>query len=244
MHISVADTGVGISKEQQANLFFNFSQANPTIAAKYGGTGLGLSLSRNLCELMGGSITVESEPGKGSCFTIVLPADVSDLASAEPADALLQEAIADERDRKQGFSGIASPTAAPAKQQKILLVDDDVEFLELAERQLIKEGFSPISTDAPESVLQIARTVRPSAILIDILMPGLNGWDVLSTLKSDPVTAGIPVIMLTILDDRQKAMELGADGLLTKPLDATKLGPALLAARGNALQKQQLKAAG
>ncbi len=107
------------------------------------------------------------------------------------------------------------------KQEKILLVDDDVNFLDLAERLLSKEGYSPIATDAPESVLQIARTVRPAAIFLDIMMPGLNGWDVLATLRSDPVTAKIPVIMLSVMDDRQKALDLGASEVMTKPLEST-----------------------
>jgi signal transduction histidine kinase/CheY-like chemotaxis protein len=218
--IAVADTGVGISKDQQASLFSNFSQANPAIAAKYGGTGLGLSLSQNLCRLMGGKITLESDVGHGSCFTIHLPANDAGLEADDKE--LLRDAAAAARERKQGFAGLGGGTADTRKQEKVLLVDDDVDFLELAERVLIKEGYSPIATDAPESVLQIARTVRPAAVLIDIFMPGLNGWDVLATLKSDPVTAGIPVIMLTVVDDRQKALDNGADNLLTKPLDGAK----------------------
>jgi signal transduction histidine kinase/CheY-like chemotaxis protein len=217
--IAVADTGMGISKDQQAALFSNFSQASPSIAAKYGGTGLGLSLSQNLCRLMGGMISVESEIGRGSCFTIHLPAN--DQGVAEVADdTMLRDAVSTSKDRRQGFAGLSSGTADTRRQDKILLVDDDHSFLELAERVLTKEGYSPISTDAPESVLQIARTVRPAAVLLDIMMPGLDGWDVLATLKSDPATAQIPVIMLSVVEDRAKALDYGADALLTKPLDA------------------------
>jgi len=231
--ISVADTGVGISKDQQAQLFSNFSQANPSIAAKYGGTGLGLSLSQNLCRLMGGSITLESEPGKGSRFSINLPTG----EAVTPADGTaLADAVQDLRSRDQGYSGIAAARPQQTRQDKILVVDDDHGFLEFAERLLMKEGYSPISTDAPESVLQIARTVRPRAILMDILMPGLNGWDVIQTLRSDPVTAAIPVIMLSVLEDRQTARDRGAVNLITKPLDASKLRSAL-----NALQAAENK---
>ena len=227
--IAVSDTGVGISKEQQNALFSNFSQANPSIAAKYGGTGLGLSLSQNLCRLMGGKITIESEPGKGSCFTIHLPANQAGEAEAQD-ESLLKEAVATNRERKQGFAGIGGHAPDHRKQEKILLVDDDVNFLDLAERLLIKEGYSPISTDAPESVLQIARTVRPAAIFVDILMPGLNGWDVLATLKSDPVTARIPVVMLSVTEDRQKALDLGADAVMAKPLESSKVRQVMSAA--------------
>ncbi len=223
IHISVADTGVGISQAQQQALFFNFSQASPAIAAKFGGTGLGLSLSRNLIRLMGGDISVESEVGKGSTFTISLPA--TDVV-ASPKDSLLAEAAADEKSRKDGYHGMAA-AVSPARQERVLVVDDDHAFLELAERLLQKEGYSAISTDAPESVLQIARTIKPVAIFIDILMPGLNGWDVLDTLKSDVSTASIPVIMVSVLEERQRALDHGAVGSVTKPVDSAKMKHAL-----------------
>ncbi len=226
--ISIADTGVGISKTQQSQLFSNFSQASPTIAAKYGGTGLGLSLSQNLCRLMGGTITVDSEAGKGSCFSIHLP--TGEAARSEDASAM-QDAVQDQRARDEGFSGMSASRPQQARQEKILVVDDDHNVLELAERLLMKEGFSPISTNAPESVLQIARTVKPRAIFMDIMMPGLDGWDVIQTLRSDPVTANIPVIMLSVMEDRQTARERGAIDLVTKPLDSAKLHAALGALR-------------
>jgi signal transduction histidine kinase/ActR/RegA family two-component response regulator len=228
IRIAVTDTGVGISKEQQANLFSNFAQANASIAAKFGGTGLGLSLSQNLCRLMGGLITVDSEVGKGSCFTIHLPAGTP-VEDGEAA--MLKDAAADQRERSKGYSGLAQPAAGSGKLEKILLVDDDRAFLELAERLLLKEGFSPILTDAPESVLQIVRTVRPAAVFLDVLMPGLNGWDVLHTLRSDPTTAATPVVMLSVLEDQAQAREQGAVTLVTKPLDGQKLRVALKAAR-------------
>ena len=114
---------------------------------------------------------------------------------------------------------------------KILLVDDDHGFLELAERLLIKEGYSPISTDAPESVLQIARTVKPAAIFVDIMMPGLNGWDVVEMLKSDASVAKIPVIMMSAIDDQTRS---GAPMTMIKPLDSQKLRAVLKAAKDGA----------
>jgi len=227
--IAVSDTGVGISKEQQANLFSNFSQANAAIAAKFGGTGLGLSLSQNLCHLMGGLITVESEAGKGSCFTIHLPATVA--ASETGEETMLKEASADSRERREAYAGMAGHAIDHQKMDKVLVVDDDLNFLELSERLLLKEGFSPIATDAPTSVLQIARTVKPTAIFLDVLMPEMNGWDVLKALKADPVTSSIPVVMLSVLDDQASARDAGAVALMTKPLDSNKLRAALRAAR-------------
>ena len=239
--ISVRDTGAGIAREQQAHLFSNFSQANPAIAAKYGGTGLGLSLSQNLCRLMGGWIAVESELGKGSCFSIHLPA--GQPAAGDPTeDDMLSDALADQRGRKAGFAGMSSVESGP--RQKILIVDDDVVFLELAERLLVKEGYSPVCTDAPESVLQIARTVMPAAVLVDIQMPGLNGWDVLDTLKSDPTTTKIPVFMLSIYEERHKARENGASGLISKPLDVSKLKAAMRSVEHDQASDQKRRAAG
>ncbi|MEX0344247.1 MAG: ATP-binding protein [Rhizobiaceae bacterium] len=226
--ISITDTGVGISQDQQDSLFSNFSQANPAIAAKFGGTGLGLSLSQNLCHLMGGEISVESELGHGACFTIALPARtaveaVVDSASEETEDTeygdLLKDAVEDSKDRAKAFSGLSQSAPDGEKRERVLVVDDDTAFLELAERLLVKEGFSPISTDEPQMVLQIARTVKPTAILLDVLMPGLNGWDVLDTLKSDPATASIPVIILSVMDEPQLAESHGAVGCVAKPLD-------------------------
>lgn len=228
--ISVTDTGIGMSQDQQANLFSNFSQASPSIAAKYGGTGLGLSLSQNLCRLMGGMIAVESEQGRGARFTIHLPAEHTAVPIED--NELLRDAADRHRLLGDSYAGLSGHSTNHQKQEIILLVDDDVGFLDLAERLLLKEGYSPISTNAPETVLQIARTVRPSAILVDVLMPALNGWDVLDTLRSDPQTAAIPVVMLSILDDQQKAREQGADAFLAKPLDVAKLRKALEVARG------------
>ncbi len=224
--IAVADTGVGISPEQQARLFSNFAQANPTIAAKYGGTGLGLALSQNLCRLMGGAISLQSEPGEGSCFTVRIPAGLTGEAPVRE-DGQMRAAAADSRERKQAYAGLSVPAGGLGKQDKILLVDDDHDFLEVAERLLLKEGYSPIATDAPEAALQVARTVRPAAIFIDILMPDANGWDVLATLQSDPATASIPVIMMSMLDDQKTAREAGALALMTKPIDGNKLKDAL-----------------
>lgn len=238
VEIAVADTGIGISREQQQALFSNFTQANSKIAAVYGGTGLGLSLSQNLLRLMGGQIEIESELGKGSRFTIRLPAQQEQVAPEPVADpvvtrraddeaAFLAESEGDVGQRKAGFAGMSGHSPNHDKKQRLLVVDDDRNFLELAERLFIKEDYTPICTDAPQSALQIARTVKPSAIFLDILMPGFDGWDVLAALKADPVTSDIPVFMISILSERSKALAAGADGIVMKPLDAAKVKAAL-----------------
>ncbi|MBU1304726.1 MAG: response regulator [Alphaproteobacteria bacterium] len=239
IEVAVQDTGIGISKEQQRALFSNFTQASSKIAAVYGGTGLGLSLSQNLCRLMGGEIAVSSELGKGSRFSIRLPVQ-NEPTKLEPAanvvrrrahedDAFLEEGEDDVGRRKAGFAALGGHVTNHDKQERLLVVDDDRNFLELAERLIKKENYTPICTDAPQSALQIARTVKPSAIFLDILMPGFDGWDVLAALKGDPVTAGIPVFMISILSERSKALAAGAEGVLMKPLDGSKLKAALAA---------------
>jgi signal transduction histidine kinase/ActR/RegA family two-component response regulator len=248
LEIAVADTGIGISREQQEALFSNFSQASSKIAAVYGGTGLGLSLSQNLCRLMGGRIELESELGKGSRFTIRVPArpveederPVAPAWDAHPAPAAVPRAggsePADLPFVTAGRRQVEVPGGEHPRRERILVVDDDREFLQVVERLLTKEHYTPICTDTPQSALQIARTARPAAILLDILMPGFDGWDVLSALKADPVTADIPVFMISVLAERAKAQAAGADGIVMKPLDNSKLKAALAgirAARGH-----------
>lgn len=250
IEISVADTGIGISREQQKALFSNFTQANSRIAAVYGGTGLGLSLSQNLCQLMGGEIRIESELGAGSTFTIRLPAEadaVHEDAGAFPTstpglvkDQMLDDSELDAAARRDGYAGMSGHSENHDKRERLLIVDDDRNFLELAERLFQRENYTPICTDAPQSALQIARSVRPSAIFLDILMPGFDGWDVLAALKADPSTADIPVFMISILSERSKALAAGANGIVMKPLDASKVKAALAglkASRGSGRSK-------
>ena len=255
IHVKIKDNGLGISPEAQKNLFSNFAQANAAITAKFGGTGLGLSLSRNLCRLMGGDILVESAEGQGSCFTIDLPTSCADVngemanvqsngrsAANQEFDYALAEAETDLAERKEAYAGYSSNQLEKPK-GNILVVDDDHAFLELTERLLAKEGYSVICTDAPGSVLQLARTVKPAAIFLDILMPGLDGWDVINTLKSDQQTATIPVFMLSILEERQKAELHDAAAFISKPLDSTKLRAALSSLETSRQQTQQKRAA-
>lgn len=240
--VSVRDTGVGISEENLNNLFRNFSQANASITAKFGGTGLGLSLSQNLCRLMGGDISLESKLGEGSCFTINLPAHVVQIEDENevPSITLANEAVLsginnnDEADILSGIDGAidglrkvhknAEPDGA---KRSVLVIDDDPDFLDVAERLLEREGYQAISTDAPEAVLNLAQTVKPYAILLDVLMPGLDGWDVIGTLKADKQTANIPVIMISNNVDREKARRHHAVSVIEKPLDVDKLKAAM-----------------
>lgn len=231
MDIAVADTGIGISAAQQKLLFADFAQASPGIAAVYGGTGLGLSLSQDLCRLMGGQIALESEPGKGSRFIISLPAPAeSHEQGASPA--MRADEPEAEGDGETLPSTAAEPTAVDADHRpRVLVVDDDQNFLALAEQMFSREDYVPICTDASQSALQIARTVRLDAIFLDILMPGFDGWDVLAALKADPMTSDIPVFMISVPSERSRALAAGADGIVVKPFDAGRIKAALAGLR-------------
>ncbi len=236
MNIAVADTGIGISQEQQKLLFADFAQASPGIAAVYGGTGLGLSLSQDLCRLMGGQIALESELGKGSRFTISLPAPVENpvqepVVAASASSARAEDEGGDADAEALPPKGAERNAIDPEHRRRVLVVDDDQNFLGIAERLFIKEDFVPICTDAPQSALQIARTVKLDAIFLDILMPGFDGWDVLAALKADPMTSDIPVFMISVLSERGRALAAGADGIVVKPFDASKIKAALAGLR-------------
>ncbi|MDB5527584.1 MAG: response regulator [Devosia sp.] len=248
IEVAVADTGIGISREQQRVLFSRFTR----MGASHGGAGLGLALSQNLCRLMGGGISVESELGKGSRFVIRLPIRVAQATPEETLPAVMhrgpsadEQAFLDEIDAETSVPSVALADAVVIDdtRERLLVVDDDRNFLELAERLFLKEGYVPICTDAPQSALQIARTVRPTAIFLDILMPGFDGWDVLAALKSDPATAAIPVFMISILSERTRALAAGADGVVMKPLDAARVKAAitgLKAARGGGGKRSEI----
>ena len=232
--IAIADTGIGINPEQQKILFSKFTQANSGIAAKFGGTGLGLSLSQTLCGLMGGRIIVESNIGQGSCFTIELPANAktgagSDgiargtLASQEGHNSIRPKPQdADARDHAPVQSIVVGAKEKPVP-QKILVIDDDRSFLELTERLLLKEGFSPVCTDVPQTALQLARTLMPDVILLDILMPAKDGWSIMAALKADKATAKIPIVIISVVDEKKKAVECGAHSVVAKPIDRATL---------------------
>ncbi len=204
MVFAVSDTGIGMTPEQIARLFEAFSQADAATTRRYGGTGLGLALSRRLCRMMGGDVTVESLAGRGSTFTIRLPAEVAESVE-EPAPS------AEATDRASAGVGT------------VLVIDDEAAVRDLMQRFLTKEGFRVVTAHGGEEGLRRARELRPDAITLDVMMPGMDGWAVLSALKADPDVADIPVIMLTIVDDRNLGYALGASDYLTKPIDRERL---------------------
>jgi CheY-like chemotaxis protein/anti-sigma regulatory factor (Ser/Thr protein kinase) len=200
---AVADTGIGMTPEQLARLFEEFGQADASTTRRYGGTGLGLALSRRLCRMMGGDITVMSEANRGSTFTIRLPAEVTETR------------------REPTTTGSREP--APAGGSTVLVIDDDAAVRDLMARFLGKEGFRIATASSGEEGLELAREIRPDVITLDVLMPGMDGWSVLAALKADAALADIPVVMLTMLDDRNLGYALGAADYLTKPIERERL---------------------
>ena len=214
IRFAVTDTGIGMTPEQQDKLFQEFSQADSSTTRKYGGTGLGLAISQRLCRMMGGDIDVTSEPGVGSTFVARLPVAVGATrpGGKEALERAATEAVA-------GTAGLASNRA--------LVIDDDDDARAVMRRFLAKEGFDVITAKDGEEGLALAREIGPTLITLDVLMPKLDGWSVLRELKADPALADIPVLMLTIMDDKDKGYALGASEFLNKPIDRKRLGEVL-----------------
>ncbi|HYM02787.1 MAG TPA: ATP-binding protein [Stellaceae bacterium] len=204
INIAVRDTGIGISADELPTLFQNFSLMDSRTTSRYGGAGLGLSLTQKLCRLMGGEVTVESELDRGSCFTLRVPASLATTV-------LHQHDI--------GWTSDPGPNEAHPRRNTVLVVDDDATGLDLMQRFLTKEGYQPVLVDNPRSALAVARSVKPALIILDVLMPGMSGWELLRAFKADEELELIPVVILTIVDDRQMALSMGAVEHLVKPVD-------------------------
>ncbi|HXV99341.1 MAG TPA: response regulator, partial [Anaerolineae bacterium] len=212
---TIADTGIGMNAEQIDKLFEAFVQADASTTRKYGGTGLGLAITQRFCWMMGGDIAVKSTPGQGSTFTIWLPAEVTELR-IEPAGLFSDDTFA------PVFVG-----PKPVDATTILVIDDDSTVHDLMRRFLSKEGFWVETAASGESGLILAKQLRPAAITLDVMMPGMDGWAVLTALKADPDLADIPVIMLTMVDDKNLGYTLGASDYLTKPINRDRLAAVL-----------------
>jgi urea transport system substrate-binding protein len=220
----VADTGIGMTEDQLLRLFGAFTQADASTTRKYGGTGLGLTISRKFCQMMGGDITVDSEFGVGSTFTIRLPLTVKNLKAegggdgeieASEAESYLDVEAAPEVQQEE----VRSAASLLPEAAVVLVIDDDPDARDLIARCLSKQGFHVQSSASGQAGLQLAKQLRPDAITLDVMMPSMDGWAVLSALKADPDLADIPVIVMTFLDDQNQGLELGAAEYLRKPLD-------------------------
>jgi signal transduction histidine kinase/CheY-like chemotaxis protein len=209
--ISVTDTGIGMTAEQMGKLFQEFSQADASTTRKFGGTGLGLAISKRFCQMMGGDITVESAPGRGSTFTIRLP------RVAQSDEALVIEARGETRAQP------ARSIQEQAEEPLILVVDDDATVRELVQRHLERAGFAVVAARGGQEGLRLVRELRPAAVTLDIMMPDLDGWTVLAAIKGDPALASTPVVLMSIVDHKNRGYALGAADYLVKPVDRSKL---------------------
>ncbi|MBA2743216.1 MAG: response regulator, partial [Chthoniobacterales bacterium] len=216
----VTDTGIGLSAEQTGKLFQDFTQADASTTRKFGGTGLGLALTRRFCQIMGGDVTVRSVPNEGSVFTIKLPAIVSET-KAEAA-AVVDDSVALAEAGDAGEVGQSSPDDSC-----VLVIDDDPVQRDLMQRFLSKEGFAVRTAAGGDAGLRLARQLRPVAITLDVMMPDMDGWSVLAALKADAALRDIPVIMVTMLDDPERGFTLGAADYATKPVDRQRLSQIL-----------------
>ena len=201
----VSDTGVGMTQEQLGRLFEAFSQADASTTKRFGGTGLGLAITKRFCTMLGGDVTVESTPGKGTTFIIRLP-DQGVAATAVEAPA---------------------PAAAADARTTVLVVDDDPSVRGLLTKTLEKEGYRVVSAGNGVEALALAREHRPQAITLDVLMPQMDGWSALKEFKADATLRDIPVIMVSVLNERGMAIPLGAADYVTKPVDRQRLAEIL-----------------
>ena len=211
IEIDVKDSGIGMTQEQIDKLFHAFTQADASTTRKYGGTGLGLTIVQNLAKLMGGDVSVKSELGKGTTFKVTIQdievektsgVDAEDLESLNRQTALVS--------KKDGKS-------------TILVIDDDPTIRDLMTRHLEKNNFSVLQALDGAQGIKMAREYKPDAITLDILMPEMDGWSVLRTLKADKEVSHIPVVMASIIDEKKKGFSLGAADYLSKPVERDRL---------------------
>ena len=202
---SVSDTGIGMAPDQMEKLFQPFVQGDASTSRKFGGTGLGMTITHRFCQMMGGEISAASEPGRGTTFTIRLPARVK---VQPPAAAPLTEP--------------PEPMVSEGS-STVLVIEDDPATRDLLKRFLSKDGFRVKTVAEGEEGLRLARELQPDVITLDVMMSGLDGWAVLTELKADPALADIPVVMLTFVDNKNLGYALGASDYLTKPIQRERL---------------------
>ncbi|NQX66730.1 response regulator [Paenibacillus alba] len=195
----VKDTGIGMTADQIGQLFQAFKQADSSTTRKYGGTGLGLAISQRLCQIMGGKITVNSEYGVGTTFSIWLP-------------------LLDQHFSGANASLLESPEGKSKGSSTVLVIDDDPAMLQLMKRYLSKEEWKVALATTGQEGIRLAKELHPDVISLDVLMPGMDGWNVLAMLKNDPELANIPVVIISMTDDKNLGYALGASEFLTKPI--------------------------
>ncbi len=203
LELSVADTGIGIDPAVAANLFQPFTQADPSTTRRYGGTGLGLAISKRFCEMLGGSVTLDNRAGQGCTFVVLLPAGNAVELPSQPAPLIVSQEA--------------------GRSRTILVIEDDVLVADLVVRTLGKQGYRVLTATEGLAGLELARQFHPETVILDILLPDISGWSVLSALKADQELCSSRVVLMTVVDDRAKAFDLGAVAFLQKPVESARL---------------------
>jgi signal transduction histidine kinase/ActR/RegA family two-component response regulator len=217
IRFSVSDTGIGIAEGQIAQIFEPFTQIDGSLVRQFAGSGLGLAVTKRLVRMMGGEICVESRPGHGATFTIFLPREIMRSAALEPAAA----------------GDWSTDFVAPGLNKLALVIDDDETALGLMRRRLSQQGYDVITAPDGELGLQAARARKPDLIVLDIFMPGKNGYQVLEEIRADEEIRSTPVIVTTVDDDRLRGLQLGATDYLIKPIPQEQLASVLSLYQGD-----------
>ena len=217
--IDISDTGIGMTQDQMDRLFNSFVQADSSTTRKYGGTGLGLTISKQLAIMMGGDVQVKSVINEGTTFSFTFLEDYKD------ASEVTRNRRTNESSLIKNVVSIENQNTIENKNTKtILVIDDDPTVSELMKRQLTKTAsYNVVIASNGKDGVKLAREIKPNLITLDILMPEMDGWSVLRTLKADPQVSSIPVIMASILDEKNKGFSLGASDFVSKPIEKDKL---------------------
>ncbi len=212
--VSVIDTGLGIAPGDQPKVFERFKQVGDTLTDKPKGTGLGLPICREIVEHHGGRIWVESALGQGSCFSFSLPLPAGAAAATGDGPVDLAALIRQFRDQV-----VVTTPRAPDRQTRILVVDDEANIRELLTQEFTEAGYAVSTAANGREAIARVRAERPDLIVLDVMMPEMNGFDVAAVLKNDPATLDIPIVILSIVQDRERGFRIGVDRYLTKPID-------------------------